>query len=279
MIPISHTWFRTIGRVFYAVAVIFFGAQHLLYGKFVTRIMPAWPAWVPAGPIWPYVVGVGLIIAGAALLFEQTARRAALFLGEQTLLAAVLLALPAAVAGPNWGGDWTNAGKAFALGGGALVVAATIHNGARGARWLVPVGRACLGGFFILGGIQHFIWVRFVMTLVPAWIPGAQFWTCFAGVALIAGGVGMQLRPTARLAAGLSAAMIFSWVVLLHIPRALADLSNANETTAVFEALAMSGIALLLANVPKGGSDFARSIQGKRSAASEISSPAGLTAR
>jgi len=240
--------FQTIGRAFYAAAVIFFGAQHLFYGKFVTRIMPAWPAWIPAGPIWPYVIGLVLVIAGAALCFEQMARRAALFLGAQTLLGAVLLALPAAAAGPAWGGGWTLAGKAFALGGGALVVAATA--GGR-ARWLVPAGRACLGGFFILGGIQHFIWTRFVMTLVPAWIPGAQFWTYFAGAALIVGGVGLQLRPTTRLAAKLSAVMIFSWVILLHIPRALANLNNANEATAVFEALAMCGTALLLANLPR----------------------------
>ena len=56
------------------------------------------------------------------------------------------------------------------------------------------------------------------------------------------------------MAAALTALMIFLWVILLHIPRALADLHNTNESTAVFEALAMTGIALLLAAAP-----FARS--------------------
>ncbi len=41
--------------------------------------------------------------------------------------------------------------------------------------------------------------------------------------------------------------MIFLWVILPHIPRAMADFHNANETTAVFEALAFSGIAFMLA--------------------------------
>ena len=68
--------------------------------------------------------------------------------------------------------------------------------------------------------------------------PGGQrFWTYFAGVALIAGGLGLVVRPTARLAAGLSALMIFSWVFLVHIPRALAGPNHANETAGVFEAL------------------------------------------
>jgi hypothetical protein len=38
------------------------------------------------------------------------------------------------------------------------------------------------------------------------------------------------------------------WVVMLHVPRALANLHNANETTAVFEALAFGGLAWFLAS-------------------------------
>jgi uncharacterized membrane protein len=249
MLPPS-SWALPTGRFFYAAAVLFFGAQHLAHGKFVTRIMP-WPAWMPGQAFWPYVVGLVLVVAGIALCFERTARRAALWLGIQTLLVAVLLALPVAMAGTAWGGGWTAAGKAFVLGGGALIVAGTLRPEAGRSRWLIPVGRICLSGFFILAGIQHFIWVKFVVQLVPAWIPGGVFWTYFTGVALIAGGVGLLVPWSARLAAWLSALMIFSWVILLHIPRALADLNNVNEATAVFEALAFSGSALLLASVLK----------------------------
>lgn len=245
----SPAWPLITGRFFYAAAIIFFGAQHLQHGKFVTRVMPAWPAWVPGQPAWAYGVGLVLVAAGLALCFERTARGAAWVVGVMTLLGALLLALPAAFAGAAWGGTWTMAGKAFALGGGAWVVAGTLRIETKDSRWLAAVGRVCLCGFMILGGIQHFIWAKFVTQLVPKWIPGGEFWTWFAGIALIAGGLGMLFRPTARLAAWLSAGMIFSWVILLHVPRALADLNNANEATAVFEALAMSGIALLLANV------------------------------
>ena len=43
----------------------------------------------------------------------------------------------------------------------------------------------------LLGGIQHFRSVEFVVTLVPSWVPGGGlFWTYFAGVALIVGGAG-----------------------------------------------------------------------------------------
>ena len=115
---------------------------------------------------------------------------------------------------------------------------------------------AMLGAFLVSSGIQHFLFVPFVATLVPAWIPGPRLWTEFAGVALIAGGLGLIVPRTARLAGSLSGLMIFLWFVMLHIPRALAAAdaaSRRNEWTAVFEALAMSGIALLLAADPRAG--------------------------
>ena len=105
----------------------------------------------------------------------------------------------------------------------------------------------------ISSGIQHFLFAQFVKTLVPAWIPPDQsFWTYFAAVALIAGGAGLMVPRTTRLAAALSGLMIFLWVLLLHIPRALGapDAAQAqNEWTAVFEALAFSGIAFMLTRV------------------------------
>ncbi len=58
-------------------------------------------------------------------------------------------------------------------------------------------------------------------------------------------GITHSIAFAAALAAAL---MILSWVFLLHIPRALVDLRSPNETTAAFEALAMSGAALLVAN-------------------------------
>jgi uncharacterized membrane protein YphA (DoxX/SURF4 family) len=83
--------------------------------------------------------------------------------------------------------------------------------------------------------------------LVPSWIPGHLFWTYFTGTALIAGGVGLCIGRTARLAAALLGFIIFIWVLVLHVPRAIADLHGANEWTSVFQALAMSGIAFILA--------------------------------
>ena len=55
----------------------------------------------------------------------------------------------------------------------------------------------------------------------------------------------MLVPRTAQLAAAMSALMVFLWVLLLHIPRVL-TIGDANETTALFEALTMCGMALLI---------------------------------
>jgi hypothetical protein len=57
----------------------------------------------------------------------------------------------------------------------------------------------------------------------------------------------MIVPRTRRPAGYLSGIMILLWVFLLHIPRAVAAPHDANETTAVFEALAVSGAAFLAA--------------------------------
>jgi uncharacterized membrane protein len=249
----------TIGRCCIGVAMVAFGIQHLFYLDFVTRLVPKLPAWIPGHGALACGFGVGLITAGLAILLGKATRVTTLLLGTVLLGSFALLHLPRAAADPGNVGLWVNAGKALALAGGAFLVAGSLpvkrerpnHKFAallNPIETLIPLGPYFLGGFFAYCGILHFIYVKLVADLVPTWIPAHVFWTYFSGLALVAGGVGMIVKPTARLAAGLSALMIFSWVILLHIPRALANVRDSNETTAVFEALAVAGAALLAAS-------------------------------
>jgi uncharacterized membrane protein len=239
----------SIGRVFFGLSLCAFGILQFIYGDFVPGRAPAWPAGVPGRLAWAWVSGALLIAAGAAIMSGKRARGPALVAGAMIFLWAVLRHVPQVAANPH-GAVLTSMGKAIALCGGALAVAGALPTEARRTKdGLLLVGRACLGAFMILGGVQHFVYTQFVATLVPQWIPYPVFWAYFAGVALLAGGAGLLVTKTARLAAALSGVMIFLWVVLLHVPRALAAVpaQHRNEWTAVFEALAFSGIALTIA--------------------------------
>jgi len=235
------------GRLFYAIGIIAFGLEHLVHADFVTRVVPYWPAWLPGHAMWAYAVGIVLVLLGGAILTGVQARRAALLLGVVILLSVVLLYIPLVAPALTNGGLLTNMFKAVALCGGSFAIARTLAKNKRDSVALLWIGRVFFGSFLILAGVLHFVYRDFVATLVPVWIPGAMFWTYFAGVALFAGGVGIMIPRLSRLAATLCGAMIFTWFLILHIPRAAAVPHSLNELTAVFEALAMSGIAFVLA--------------------------------
>jgi uncharacterized membrane protein YphA (DoxX/SURF4 family) len=246
------------GRTFFGISLVAFGVQQLIWQTFV-RIVPALPAWVPAPRAWAVIFGAILIASGVAIITQKFARLAALVTTVLILGFVICLDIPEIAVDPSQGFRWTNPAKALALFGGALLVAslsrATVAEPSRAligfANRLLPyTPRLLLSVFLIMGGIQHFVYADFVVTLIPAFIPGHLFWTYFAAVALIAGGIGLLFDFSLRWAAILTGIMIFCWVFLLHLPRALVDLHQAGEMAGVFEALALSGVAFMMSSPP-----------------------------
>jgi len=230
----------TLARAAFALALMAFGVQHLIYGRFVTRVLPNLPAATPWPRVWPYLTGAVLIAAGLAILLNKATRVVAALLGFGLLLSFAFLYIPTLRGTPPLGGLWTNAGKALALAGGAFLIAV----------FPALIGRVFLAAFLILAGIQHFLFTSFVVGLIPAWIPWRTFWALFAGVALIAGGLGILITRTIKIAALAVGIMIFLWILVIHIPRAWAAPRDSNETTAAFEALAISASVFLVAAYP-----------------------------
>ena len=245
-----------VGRLFFGLALIGLGAEHFVYREFVTGRAPAWPAGVPGELVWVYGWGIAVMLAGVAVLTRRRAREAMLGLGALVFVWALLRDIPVVLADSIIGGNWTMAGKALVFIGGSFAVAATFPPLPRATPggWrrfantddlLVRIGRYCLGSFLILAGMQHFKFLAFVATLLPAWFPGNPvLWSQFAGVLLLCFGVGLLFARTAELAALLTGLMIFSWFWIVHLPRVHVSVSDG---IAVFEALAFSGIAFVIA--------------------------------
>jgi uncharacterized membrane protein len=232
-----------------------FGLQHLVTGRFVTRIVPEAPPWLPVPTTLAYLLGVVLIAASIPLLFNKRwSRHIALALGALLVLCFVLIHVPRLLTQPINGRFWTHGLKCLSLAGGAFAVAAVIRGPTNTARIheaalnaaLLWMARASLGVFMMFCCFLHFIYAQAVAPLVPAWIPGAVAWTYITAVALFAGGLGLILPKTRQLAATASGLMLFSWVMVLHVPRVWA-FPNHGEIAGVFEALAFSGLALVIA--------------------------------
>lgn len=247
----------TIGRYVVAIGLIIFGIQNFIYHDFIAGRAPSWPEGDTVKSIWVYFSGCVFIIAGVLLALGKHGRVYLILTALMVLVWALFRHIPVLVnIHFRWGGELTNAGKALTIFGGLLAATALLpqeHNGlaSRLSGVINPTkiytisGRYCMGIFLIICGYEHFLFVEFVKTLVPVWIPGDVFWTYFAGVALIAGGIGLCIPKTAPLAGLLTGIMIFIWFAILHLPRALSA-NDQNEWTAVAEAFIFSGIAFIL---------------------------------
>jgi uncharacterized membrane protein YphA (DoxX/SURF4 family) len=120
---------------------------------------------------------------------------------------------------------------------------------ARGSDKIVSMGRLFFAVPMAVFGAEHFTEAKFVVRMVPAWIPGAWFWTYFVGTALIAAAASLVLKKQARLAATLLGLMLFLFVVLMHIPNVVANPRDRIAWAIALRDLAFSGGALAFAGM------------------------------
>jgi uncharacterized membrane protein YphA (DoxX/SURF4 family) len=235
-----------LGRLFFALALIGFGVENISFGHYIVARAAPWPPDPLQQQLVACVTGTVFLACGGAILLGRWTREAALEAAVLILGWSLCLHWPKAIGGDPFSGDWTNALKPVVLAAGGVVLAARAAGPP--SALLSALGRIAphaVAPFFLLAGIQHILFVQFVMTLVPPFIPLPRFWTYFAAAALLAAGFGLLAPPVRRLAALLTGWMVFSWVFLVHIP--LVFRLGALEWQGVFEALGMSGVCLLLA--------------------------------
>lgn len=246
----------------YAVCLATNGILQLVYADFRPQILPPWPSWLPGLAICARFAGVALVVSGAAILIKKKARAVALVWGGLLLAFIPLFQVPYMLLvspHPTRLGAWADAFNTLALAGCAFVVAGSFPednvNG-RSKRFLlrllerlIPFGRIFFCTTVVTFGICHFLYSKYIDTLVPGWIPWHRFWTYFAGVALIGSGTAIIFKIRLRLMATLLGTMILLWVITLHIPRAIADpyTEEGNEIESAARALAESGTAFLVA--------------------------------
>jgi hypothetical protein len=254
------------GQVFFGIAIAGLGIQQFLYAGFRPVILPSGSSPLFGIVFWACLTGAVLIAAAFAIIFEKQGRVISLWLGGLFLAFFCFGHVPFELFADPYGqhlGTWTNALKELALSGGAFVVAGSFPlikiNGKRQPAiigWLeklIPAGPVFFSITMICFGIDHFLYTDFVKSLVPAWIAHEVFWTYFAAVALIGSGIAIIFRIRLRLVGMLLGSMLFLWLLMLHIPRAVADPygDKGNEITSVFEALGFSGIAFIIACRPR----------------------------
>jgi uncharacterized membrane protein len=241
-----------MGRFFFAIAMAFFGVQYFIYASSMKNPIPG-PPWFPGAHWSAWLTGAAFVATAVSIAIERRARLAAMLLGAVLFLNILFLHLAGLITQLHNPGPWTVTFELLALCGACFVLANLLplddstSTGNVGSS-LATAGRFAFAVSLIVFAVQHFIYARFIATLIPSWVPAHLFWAYFIGVAFLGAALAIAAKVQAKLAAVLLGTMFILWVLVLHLPRVAGTPRNGNEVTSLFIALAMSGASFILAS-------------------------------
>src|SRR6202011_4179473 len=96
-------------------------------------------------------------------------------------------------------------------------------------------------------GAEHLSGAKFIMLLVPSFVPWHLFWAYFVGFALLAASLSIATRIQVRWSGLLFGIMMFLFVAMMDIPGALANPGNRFGWTLLLREMAFGGGGWLLA--------------------------------
>jgi uncharacterized membrane protein len=258
--------FMPLGRLFFAIPLAVFGAQHLTSTKFIARLVPAW---IPAHLFWVLLVGASLIAAALSIIVQRHAQLAATLLGIMLFLFVVLISVPRVWANPRDRFAWAVLLRDLSFSGGACAFAGA-HMKARppdGVSPLVTLGRFFVAITAVFFGVEHFLHPDFapgvpLAKVTPGWIPLRLVWAYLAGAVLLAAGACLIINKNARLAATYLGIMILVLCLFIYLPIVVAIPSDIGNGLNYFvDTLLFSGAALVLADaLPKGEHPHVRTL-------------------
>lgn len=231
-----------IGWIALAVSMLGLGLLGFVSGDFALNWQPV-PAWVPGRTLLAYLTAALFWVLGAGLLVDRYKHTFAVAIAVAFLVWAVLLHGPGVVAHPLSVLPWLGFTERLEVAAGALMLAATQVPGTLFARRAMLVGRIAFGACLPIFGLSHLAYAQFTADMIPAFIPAHLFWAYLCGAGHIAAGVALLTNVLARIAAFLFATMVSSFVLLLHIPRVIADPGSRAEWTMLVIATTISAAA------------------------------------
>jgi len=210
--------------------------------------------WVPWREALAELSGLLLLSGGIALLIKRTSSPASFILAVYLLVWVLALQVPRVAHAPGNLGMWLGLAESTVLMTGGWTLFASLANprartsmdfitsdrGTRLAR--IFFGIACL-----ILGLSHFVYGAGTASMVPAWLPYRLGFAYLTGAGHFACGLGILCGVLPRLAATLEATMISLFVLLVHIPGAIAEPHSRMQWTMVFIATALAGAVWVIA--------------------------------
>jgi|SRR5690606_19012969 len=229
----------------YALGAIGLGATGLAFGDFARQWQPV-PADVPARLLLAHASAVLLAAAGLSILLRRYAVPGAWTLSAFYAAWVVVLHAPIMLATPFDILPWLGLAEILALACAGGMLALSV--GGRDRLRLRRAIRIVFGACPLVFGMSHFAYPEFTAGMVPAWMPWRTFWAYATGFGHVAAGAAIMTGMVARPASTALAAMMGSFVVLVHVPRVVGNPGSHHEWTMLFMATSLTGAAWNIAD-------------------------------
>ena len=118
---------------------------------------------------------------------------------------------------------------------------------ASGLDKIVALSNLCFAIPLAVFGAEHLSGAKFIMLAVPSYMPWRLFWAYFVGIALLCASASIATKIQVRWSGLLFGIMMFLFVAMVHIPRALASPSDRIPWTIVFREMSFAGGGWILA--------------------------------
>lgn len=202
----------------YSLGAAGLGAVGIVFRDFALQWQPV-PVDLPHREALAILCGLTLVVGGLSLLIPRLTALAGLAAaGFDTMWAAVLL-VPKVVAAPGSVVAWLGVAEIGSLAAGGAMIAATALGMPRAA----IAARIVMGACALVFGLSHFAYATFTAVMVPHWLPNPLFWAYATGAGHTLAGLALIAGWRLRLTATALAAMCVSFVLLLHVPRVVAN--------------------------------------------------------
>lgn len=228
----------------YGFGILLLGLVGTSYGEFALQ----WhfvAASLPYRAALAYTSAALLAVGGVAILTTRTGPLASLSVGCFLGLWALAVHVPRVIADPGNVALWLGLAEIATLvaaGATGWALCRDSEAAAITVRTLQYVFAVCLAIFTL----SHFVYADFTANMVPAWIPARLFWAYATGFGHLAAAVSLLLGIRALLGSTLLAAMLASFVVLVHLPRVIADPTNHDEWGLLAASISLAGAAWIM---------------------------------
>jgi uncharacterized membrane protein len=237
------------GRWIFAFAIAALGVENIVCAHDAfqslganSHSMPVLP-FLPAIPWLVIPFGILWIACAIGLLTARWLRVSAYALGGTYIFWTLVHVLPKYITLPGDMGLRTVVFEPLSL----ACIALLLPGPSVTPKGLSVSCRAIVAIAMIVFGVDHFIGIVFIGSLIPNWIPLHEPWVALFGVVFIAAGIGIGLGFLERWSWIAIGFMFAIWVITLHVPRTLGfynipgAFTDPNEWSSLFIAIGLWG--------------------------------------